>query len=175
MIAQTLFQWLCDWLDKVEPRSDGNNKLISQMESDLLTFQEKLFAIKAILSWPLRVLVQQESMVQLVKAQGEYNEFTEKYISDLLLLSDEIRWRFGTPAQRAFEKLSIFIRNDVYHGAAYALNDIIKSINSFEKVLKNDDQAFQEAELNRTTRINTLEPVLKDLVRRSSSFIDLLK
>jgi len=174
-IANTLFHWASDWLERLEPKGDSNRRFAEQLERDLVEFQVRLFAVKAVLAWPLAVLVKEESVSHLIKVKDSYNEFTDAFIPQLGEFEDELRWRFGMAAQRGFTQLATFIRNDVYHGAAFALNDVIESINAYDSELSTDSAAFDAAEARRETRVVALEPVMTELVSRTASYVGMLK
>lgn len=174
-IAQTLFHWASDWLDRLEPRGDSNRRFAESLERDLVEFQTRLFAVKAALDWPLSTLVRDDAVAHLVKVKDSYNTFTDTFIPRLVMLDADIRWRFGVTAQRAFVKLATFVRNEVFHGAAFALNDVIESINTFDAVLGHDAAALAEADLRRETRVKALEPVMAELVERTADYVDTLK
>ena len=175
LIAQTLFHWTSDWLDRMEPRGDSNRRFADTLERDLVTFQTRLFAVKAALAWPLSTLVQDEAVAHLVQVKDAYNEFTERFIPQLGELDADIRWRFGVAAQRGFARLTTFIRNEVYHGAAFALNDAIESINAFDTVLSQDATALAQADARRHARVTALEPVMAELVERTADYVDTLR
>lgn len=85
-----------------------------------------------------------------------------------------IRQRFGVSAQRGFARLVTFIRNEVFHGAAFALNDVIESINA-DAVLRQDPAALAAAEARRAERVAALEPVMAELVERTADYLDTLR
>lgn len=174
-IANTLFHWASDWLEQLEPKGDSNRRFAEQLERDLVEFQQHLFAVKAVLAWPLTTLVKEDAVTHLIKVKDSYNEFTDQFIPQLAQLEGELRWRFGMAAQRGFTQLSTFLRNDVYHGAAFALNDVIESINAYDSELSSDADAFDAAEARRETRVAALEPVMSELVNRTANYISLLK
>jgi TIR domain len=175
LIAGTLFHWASDWLDRMEPRGDSNRRFADTLERDLVEFQTRLFAVKAALAWPLPTLVQDEAVAHLIQVKDAYNTFTERFIPHLGDLDADIRWRFGVAAQRGFMRLTTFIRNEVYHGAAFALNDAIESINAFETVLSKDAPALAAAESRRQARVAALEPVMAELVERTADYVDTLR
>lgn len=174
-IAATLFRWTSDWLEKMEPRGDSNHRFAEALERELIGYQTKLFAVKAALAWPLPTLVQDEAVAHLVSVKDAYNAFTEQFMPLLSDSDGEIRWRFGVSAQRGFERLVVFIRNEVFHGAAFALNDVIESINAYDTVLKQDAVALAQAELRRAQRVAALEPVMAELVERTADYLDTLR
>lgn len=173
-IAQALFQWACDWLESVEPKGNSGRQFVERLELDLKEYQKRLFAVKAVLSWPLNTIMKPDAIAHLIETKDAYNEFSSTFLEQLISRDDEIRWRFGKAAQRAFTKMSQYIRDEVYHGAAYALNDVIESINNFESLSK-DAEALFEAESRRIALIDQLEPVMEELVERTSEFIDIVK
>jgi hypothetical protein len=174
-IAQTLFHWASNWLERLEPKGDSNRRFAERLETDLVEFQQRLFAVKAVLAWPLPTLVSDEAVKHLITVKDRYNELTDDFIPRLAGMDAEIRWRFGVSALRAFTQLATFIRNDVYHGAAYALNDVIESINAFDAVLSKNAEALAAAEARREARVAAIEPVMAELVRRTSDYIGTLK
>ncbi|PZO20292.1 MAG: hypothetical protein DCF26_03820 [Burkholderiales bacterium] len=175
LIARTLFHWASDWLDRMEPRGDSNRRFADTLERDLVEFQTRLFAVKAALAWPLPTLVQDEAVAHLIQVKDAYNTFTEAFIPRLVGLDADIRWRFGASAQKGFAKLMTFIRNEVYHGAAFALNDAIESINAFDSVLSKDAAALAQADARRQARVIALEPVMAELVERTADYVDTLR
>ena len=78
-------------------------------------------------------------------------------------------------AQRGFARLVTFIRNEVFHGAAFALNDVIESINAYDAVLRQDPAALAAAEARRAERVAALEPVMAELVERTADYLDTLR
>lgn len=174
-IANTLFHWTSDWLDKVEPKGDSNHHFVEALEHDLAQFQTRLFAVKAALAWPLPTLVQDDAVAHLVLVKDDYNAFTATFMPRLVDSDAEIRWRFGVAAQRGFVRLVTFIRNEVYHGAAFALNDVITSINAFETVLSQDAVALAQADARRQALLTALEPVMAELVERTADYLDTLR
>lgn len=174
-IANTLFHWTSDWLDKVEPKGDSNHHFVEALEHDLAQFQTRLFAVKAALAWPLPTLVQDDAVAHLVLVKDDYNTFTATFMPRLVDSDAEIRWRFGVAAQRGFVRLVTFIRNEVYHGAAFALNDVITSINAFETVLSQDAVALAQADARRQALLTALEPVMAELVERTADYLDTLR
>jgi hypothetical protein len=159
----------------LEPKGDSNRRFAERLETDLVEFQQRLFAVKAVLAWPLPTLVSDEAVKHLITVKDRYNELTDDFIPRLAGMDAEIRWRFGVSALRAFTQLATFIRNDVYHGAAYALNDVIESINAFDAVLSKNAEALAAAEARREARVAAIEPVMAELVRRTSDYIGTLK
>jgi len=174
-IANTLFHWASDWLERLEPKGDSNRRFAEQLERDLIKFQVCLFAVKAVLAWPLTALIKEESVAHLIKVKDSYNNFTDDFIPRLPGLDAELRWRFGVAALRAFTQLATFIRNDVYHGAAFALNDVIESINAYDSELSTNPEALAAAESRREARVSALEPVMAELVNRTANYIDMLR
>lgn len=174
-IADTLFHWASDWLERLEPKGDSHRRFVEQMEQQWVEYQTRLHAVKAALAWPLPTLVLDEAVLHLIEVKDRYNAFTETFIPWLVHCDDEVRWRFGLSAQRAFGQLATFVRNEVFHGAAFALNDVIESINAYDTVLKHDPAALAQAEARRAARVAALEPVLAQLVRRTAEYISTLK
>jgi hypothetical protein len=174
-IAQTLFHWASDWLDRMEPKGDSNRRFVDTLERGLVEFQTRLYAVKAALAWPLPTLVKDDAVAHLVQVKDAYNQFTEQFIPHMVGLDAEIRWRFGASAQKGFAKLMTFIRNEVYHGAAFALNDVIESINAYETVLSQNTAALAEADTRREARVTALEPVMAELVERTADYVDTLR
>lgn len=174
-IGLTLFHWASDWLEQMEPRGDSQHRFAEALEADLTEYQTRLFAVKAALAWPLPTLVQDDAVAHLVKVKDEYNAFTERFMPRLTEADGEIRQRFGVPAQRGFARLVTFIRNEVFHGAAFALNDVIESINAWDTVLNQDPAAQAAAEARRSERVAALEPVMAELVERTADYLDTLR
>lgn len=174
-ISNTLFHWASDWLEKMEPKGDSNHRFVEALERDLVQFQTRLFAVKAALAWPLPTLVQDDAVAHLILVKDDYNAFTETFMPRLVDSDAEIRWRFGVAAQRGFVRLVTFIRNEVYHGAAFALNDVITSINSYEDVLLKDAVALAAADARRHLLVTALEPVMAELVERTADYLDTLR
>lgn len=174
-IGLTLFHWASDWLEAMEPRGDSNHHFAEALEADLAEYQTRLFAVKAALAWPLPTLVQDDAVAHLVKVKDEYNAFTERFMPRLTDADGEIRQRFGVSAQRGFARLVTFIRNEVFHGAAFALNDVIESINAYDAVLRQDPAALAAAEARRSQRVAALEPVMAELVERTADYLDTLR
>jgi hypothetical protein len=114
-------------------------------------------------------------VAHLVAVKDHYNTFAEAFMPWLVDADDEVRWRFGGPAQRGFARLASFIRNEVFHGAAFALNDVIESINAFETVLQYDAALMAQAEARRAERVAALEPVMAQLVDRTADYLDTLR
>ena len=174
-IAHTLFHWTSDWLEKMEPKGDSNHLFAEALERDLAQYQTRLFAVKAALAWPLPTLAQDDAVAHLIQVKDDYNTFTEQFMPRLVDSDAEIRWRFGVAAQRGFVRLVTFIRNEVYHGAAFALNDVITSINSFDTVLSKDAVLLAEADARRSGLVTALEPVMAELVERTADYLDTLR
>lgn len=174
-LADTLFHWASDWLDRFEPRGDHDRRFVEGLEAQLVDYRVRLFAVKAALAWPLATLVQPEALAHLIAVKDRYNEFTDAFIPQLAKLDEEVRWRFGNAAQRAFKQLADFLLDEVFQGAAFALNDVIESINAHETVLAKDPAALAAAEKRRESRIAALEPVLAELVERCTEYIETLK
>ena len=174
-ISNTLFHWTSDWLEKMEPKGDSNHQFAEALERDLAQYQTRLFAVKAALAWPLPTLAQDDAVAHLIQVKDEYNAFTEQFMPRLVDSDAEIRWRFGVAAQRGFVRLVTFIRNEVYHGAAFALNDVIASINSFDAVLSQDAVLLAEADARRDRLLTALEPVMAELVERTADYLDTLR
>ena len=63
----------------------------------------------------------------------------------------------------------------MFHGAAFALNDVIESINAFDAVLSKDAAAMSAAEQRRCERVGALEPVMAELVERTADYLDTLR
>lgn len=174
-IADTLFHWASDWLERLEPRGDNDRLFVESLEAQLVEYRVRLFAVKAALAWPLPTLVQPEALAHLIEVKNRYNEFTDAFVPQLARLDDEIRWRFGASAQRAFKQLRDFIVDEVFQGAAFALNDVIESINAYEPLLAHDAVARAAAEARREQRVAKLEPVMAELVERTSEYVHTLK
>lgn len=174
-IANTLFRWASDWLEQLEPKGDSHRRFAEQLERDLVEFQVRLFAVKAALAWPLTTLVKDDAVAHLIKVKDSYNEYAEAFIPRMAEMDGELRWRFGVSAVRGFTQLSTFIRNDVFHGAAFALNDVIESINAYDTELSSNSEALATAEARRETRVAALDPVMTQLVNRTANYIDMLR
>jgi hypothetical protein len=174
-IAETLFHWSSDWLDRFEPRGSHDQRFVDGLEAQLVEYRVRLFAVKAALSWPLPRLVQPDAVAHLIQVKDRYNEFTDDLAPRLARIDDEIRWRFGVAAQKAYKRLRDFVVNDVFQGAAFALNDVIQSINAWDAVLSRDDAALAAAEARRRQRLDELEPVLAELVARTTDYVQMLK
>jgi hypothetical protein len=174
-IADTLFHWASDWLERLEPRGDNDRLFVESLEAQLVEYRVRLFAVKAALAWPLPTLVQPEALAHLIDVKNRYNQFTDAFVPQLARLDDEIRWRFGASAQRAFKQLRDFIVDEVFQGAAFALNDVIESINAYEPLLAHDVSARAAAEARREQRVAKLEPVMAELVERTSEYVHTLK
>ncbi len=174
-LAGYLFHWLSDWIDAAEPEGGGNRRFIAQIEQNLIEFKTRLHELHAVLGWSLEVLVTRaDALALLVQAKDRYNAFTEAFIPRLVRDTDEVRERFGPVVARVHQRLAEFIERDVYRGAAYALNDVVESINAWDATLKDDAAAFAAAEMRRAERVAALKPVLTELNRESSEFVALL-
>lgn len=175
-LADHLFHWLSDWIDAAEPEGGGNRRFVAQIEQNLVEFKTRLFELHAILAWPLEVLVTRaDALALLVESKDRYNAFTDAFIPRLARTTDEVRERFGPVVARVHVRLAELIQRDVYHGAAYALNDVVESINAYESSLRDDPAAFAAAEMRRAERVAALKPVMAELNRESSEFIGLLQ
>ena len=174
-IAQTLFHWASDWLDRFEPRGDHDRRFVEALEALLVDYRVRLFAVKAVLAWPIPTLVQPDALAHLVRVKDAYNELTDDLAPRLARMDDELRRRFGNAAQRGFKRLRDFVVDEVFQGAAFALNDVIESINAWEPVLQHDAAALAAAEARRTQRLAALEPVMAELVERTTDFVQTLK
>lgn len=174
-LAQTLFHWASDWLDRAEPPGGGDHRFVERLEADLTEYQVRVFEVKAVVSWPLASLVTDESVAVLDAAKNRYNAYTETFMPRLAGLDREVRRRFGPAAQRSFLQLVAHLRDRVFHGAAFALNDVIESINAYEAVLRHDPAAFAAADSRRAERVAALQPAMDELVRRTSDFIGMLE
>lgn len=174
-IERTLFHWASDWLDRFEPRGDHDRRFVDALEALLVEYRVRLFAVKAALAWPLPTLVQPDALAHLVHVKNRYNEFTDDLAPRLARMDDELRWRFGAAAQRGFKRLRDFVIDEVFQGAAFALNDVIESINAWEPVLRHDTAALAAAEVRRAERLAALEPELAELVERTTDFVQTLK
>lgn len=174
-LCRALFRWVCDWLDEVEPKGNSSAEFVDRLERDLNEYQSRLFAVKAVLAWPLPTIARADSVAHLIEVKDRYNEFTRAFMPSLVEVDAEIGWRFGRAAQRAFNRLASFLREQVYHGAAFALNDVIESVNSYRELLADDPEALGIAETRRRERVAALEAVMDDLVHRSSEFVEMLR
>lgn len=174
-IAETLFHWASDWLDRFEPRGDHDRRFVDELEAELQDYRFRLFAVKAALAWPIETLVQPEALAHLVSVKDRYNAFTDDFSLRLGRRDDELRWRFGVSALKAYARLRAFVIDEVFQGAAFALNDAIESINAYESRLQHDAAALADADARRAQRVAALEPVLDELVERSTEFLDLLR
>ena len=174
-IADTLFHWTSDWLERLEPRGDRNRRFVEQLEAQLIEYRTRLLAVKAALAWPLPTLVQADALAHLIYVKDRYNAFTEVFVPRLGQLDNEVRWRFGTSAQRGFKRFRDFLVDEVYQGAAFALNDVIESINAWETVLVKSSARQAAAEARREKRLTDLQPVLDELVDRSTDYVLMLK
>lgn len=174
-LADQLFHWASNWLEVFEPRGDHDRRFVEALEAQLVDYRVRLFAVKAALAWPLATLVQTQALEHLIEVKDRYNACTDDLIPRLVTLEAEVRWRFGAAAQRGFQRLADFLRDEVFQGAAFALNDVIESINAHEAVLARDPAALAAAEARRIARIAALEPVLSELVERCSDYIETLK
>ncbi len=174
-IADTLFHWASDWLDRFEPRGEHDRRFVESLEAQLVEYRVRLFAVKAVLAWPIPTLVQPEALAHLIEVKDRYNEFTDDLPPRLARMDDEVRRRFGIAAQRGFRRLRDFVVDEVFQGAAFALNDVIESVNAWEAVLSQDIAALAAAEQRRGERLAALEPVLAELVERSTDFVQTLE
>lgn len=174
-ITQTLFHWASDWLDRFEPRGDHDRRFVQALEDLLVDYRVRLFAVKAALAWPIPTLVEPDGEAHLVRVKDSYNELTSDLAPRLARMDDELRWRFGATAQRGFKRLRDFVVDEVFQGAAFALNDVIESINTWKPVLQHDAAALAAAEARRLQRLAALEPVMAELVERTTDFVQTLK
>jgi len=174
-IVQTLFHWASDWIDRFEPRGDHDRRFVEALEDLLVDFRVRLFAVKAALAWPIPALVEPDALAHLIHVKDRYNALTDDLAPRLARLDDELRWRFGGAAQRGFKRLRDFVIDEVFQGAAFALNDVIESVNAWEPVLRHDAAALAAAEVRRTLRLDALEPVMAELVERTTDFVQTLK
>lgn len=174
-LADTLFHWASDWLEQFEPRGDHDRRFVERLEGQLVEYRERLFAVKAVLEWPLVKLTEDAVFAQLIQSMERYNRFTDGFAARLLGMDAEVRWRFGAAAQRGYKRLRDFVVDEVYQGAAFALNDVIESLNQWDTVLSRDAAALAAADVRRAERIAALEPVLEELVERSTDFVLTLK
>jgi hypothetical protein len=174
-IERTLFHWASDWLDRFEPRGDHDRRFVDTLEARLVEYRVRLFAVKAALAWSIPTLVKDDALAHLVQVKDRYNTFTDDLAPGLAQMDEELRWRFGASAQRGFKRLRDFIIDEVFQGAAFALNDVIESINDWERTLKNDAVALAAAEVRRTQRVASLEPVMAELVERTTDFVQTLR
>lgn len=174
-IAGTLFHWASDWLERFEPRGDHERRFVEALEAELIGYRVRLFAVKAVMARPLTTLVMEDAIAQLVRAKDDYNAYTDHLPQRLACMDEELRWRFGGPAQRGFKRLRDFIVDEVFQGTAFALNEVIESINAWEAALAHDPGAAEQAESRRARRIRDLEPVLDELVERTTDFVQTLK
>jgi hypothetical protein len=174
-IVETLFHWASDWLDHFEPRGSHDRRFVEELEAQLVEYRIRLFAVKAALAWPLPRLVQDDALAHLIEVKDRYNEFTGDFALRLARMDDEIRWRFGLAAQKAYTRLRDFVVDKVFQGAAFALNDVIESINAWEPVLSREPAALAAAEARRMRRLEALEPVLAELVERTTDYVQMLK
>lgn len=171
-LADALFHWASEWLDRIEPEGGGNRRFVNSLRGDLDTYRQRLYELQATLAWPLEVLASRpEALHELVAAKDRYNAFTEGLPQRLSQAVDEVRERFGRNLARDAQKLVDFLLRDVYHGAAFALNDVIESINAYDAVLKDDAAAFAAADARRAERVAALRPVMDELSRRSTEFV----
>lgn len=173
-IAQTLFHWASNWLDHFEPRGDHDRRFVEALQAQLVDYRERLLAVKAVLAWPLPTLVQPDALAHLALVKDRYNDFTDGFAARLAGMDAELRWRFGVPAQRGFERLRKFVVDEVYQGAGFALNDVIESVNAWGPVLSHDAEALAAAEARRIKRVAALQPVIEELVERSTDYVETL-
>lgn len=174
-IGQTLFHWASDWLERFEPRGDRDSRFVEALEAQLVDYRERLLAVKAALAWPLPILVQPDALAHLITVKDRYNEFTDGFAARLAGMDAELRWRFGASAQRGFRRLRDFVVDEVYQGAAFALNDVIESVNAWHAVLDKNASAQAAAEARRIERLAALQPVLAELVERTTDYVQTLK
>jgi len=173
-LAAALFQWLSAWIDQVEP-AGFLSRFVNELEEQLLEYQKRIYEVKAAMAMELPALVKEDAVAFLSASKDRYNVFTDAFIPRLPALEMEIQRRFGTTATKAFRQLSNFITNDVFHGAAYALNDVITSVNDYEKVLSRDAQALAAAEERRKARLEALGSTMGRLVARSADYVSTLR
>jgi len=174
-IKETLFNWACKWMEKVEPSGNSAEAFINSLENHLLEYQRRLFKLKAVLSWSPDVIVKQKTIEHIILVKDEYNQKAIEVLEFITGAEDEIRWRYNRPAQKAFSRFSTFLRDDIFHGAAFALNDILELINEYQTSSKTDLSIFIESEEQRSAQIETLSVALDDLVERTTDIIDVLK
>jgi hypothetical protein len=174
-IAGVLFHWASDWLDRHEPRGDDNRAYVERLEASLTEYQRCLFNVKAALDWSIPTLGKPKALAHLNSVSEQYGVVARALMPSLAGHEAEIRWRFGYAANNAFKALAAFIRQDVYHGAAFDLNDVLKSLTMYDTDLKGHPAAIAVAEKQRQDCLARLEPVMHDLVRRTTDFIRLLK
>lgn len=173
-IQETLLEWCSERVLEYEPIGSSDRLFAEKVEKDLTQFQDHLFRIKATLSNPLHALVKPDARKHLREAKEKYNEFTRYFIPELTRMDDVIRWRFDR-SHRSFERLSEFVREDVYRGAAFALNDIVEAINAYESDLRDNPDEYDKAEATRQQKIDDLEHILEKLQIESRYFLDSIK
>lgn len=174
-IAGTLFHWASDWLDRHEPKGDDHLAYVGRLEASLTEYQRCLFNVKAALDWSIPTLSKPKALAHLNSVSEQYGAVARLLMPSLAGHEAEIRWRFGYAAHNAFKVLAGFIRQDVYHGAAFDLNDVLKSLTMYDTELKGRPAAIATAEKRRKECLAKLEPVMHELVRRTTDFIRLLK
>ena len=86
-----------------------------------------------------------DALKLLIESKDRYNAFTEAFIPRLAVTTEELRERFGPVVARVHVRLAEFIEHGVYRGAAFALNDVIESINTYDTALRDDAAAFAAA------------------------------
>ena len=87
----------------------------------------------------------------------------------------EIRWRAGRSAQRVFNRYTTFVREEVFHGTAFALNDVLESVNFYQTKQNYNNEEFASADAERENRVESLSNTLEELVEETTELIDTLR
>ncbi|NND89440.1 MAG: toll/interleukin-1 receptor domain-containing protein [Granulosicoccus sp.] len=174
-ISNTLFRWLSDWFDDIEPSGNGNVLFTKRLDARIKEFQKRLYALKAALNWPLATLVKDDALTYLDESKNEYNAFTRTFMQELTDWEDEVKWRFERHPYKQYIKLVEFIRDDIYHGSAYALNKIISAVNSYDQLKDGEPGSLELIERENQEALETLDSAVRTLTMMTADFLNLLK
>jgi hypothetical protein len=174
-VSNTIFRWLNDWLEDVEPKGSGNTLFIERLDGRIKEFQKRLYALKAALNWPLSTLVKPDALAFLDSSKNDYNTFTKQFMIELTDWEDEVKWRFEKYPYKQYIKLVTFIRDEIYHGAAYALNTIITAVNSYDEIQSRGPDYAESVEKDNMNALSDFDAAVKELTSMTTEYLNLLK
>lgn len=170
-ISDSLFRISAEWMGRYEPASARKAVLRKELKNKLFDYQEHLYRFVATLNCPLKTLVSRPAQQELTKNVTAYNEYTESFLPWLGDIENEVSQVYGQVAASSFMMLKGYIKNDVYQGVAYELNNIVESIHHFRALPSSDAEDYKKADLEREYIINSLQQKLEMLKSQINMFV----
>lgn len=171
-ISETLFRICAEWIGRFEPAIARKRSLAVELKNQIFNYQEHLFRFVATLNCPLVTLATQPAQKELKKNVIAYNESAKLFLPWFDNIESEISHVFGDIAVNNHSTLQRYIKNEIHHGVAYELNNIIESIHAYQAKLESDSEEYEKADSERESIIELFQRKLDMLKIQIDMFVN---